>query len=53
MPVELNFDKPEVWQKGNPRFSRDHGIIERLSDMSKSFGTEITIDERGFGIVKL
>ena len=53
MPVELNFDKPEVWQKGNPRFSRDHGIIERLSDMSKPFGTEISIDERGFGIVKL
>ncbi len=53
MPVELNFDKPEVWQKGNPRFSREHGIIERLSDMSKAFGTEITIDARGFGVVTL
>ncbi len=53
MPVELNFDKPEAWQKGNPRFSCKHGIIERLSDMSKSFGTEISIDERGFGIVTL
>ncbi len=53
MPVELNFDKQEVWQKGNPRFSREHGIIERLSEMSKPFGTEIKIDDRGFGIVKL
>ncbi len=53
MPVELNFDKKEVWQKGNPRFSDKHGIIERLSEMSLPYGTEITVDERGYGIVKL
>ncbi len=53
MPVELNFDKKEVWQKGNPRFSAEHGIIERYAEMSKAFGTTITIDERGFGIVTL
>jgi hypothetical protein len=52
MPVELQFEK-KVWQSGNPRFSRDHGIIERYAEMSAPFGTEITVDERGFGIVKL
>ena len=53
MPVELNFDKKEIWQKGNPQFSDKHGIIERLSEMSNRFGTRITINEKGFGIVKL
>ncbi|MBQ4115759.1 MAG: CapA family protein [Clostridia bacterium] len=52
MPIELNFDK-KVWQSGNPRFSNKHGIIERLAEMSAPYGTEITVDERGFGIVKL
>lgn len=52
MPIELNFDK-KVWQSGNPRFSKDHGIIERLAEMSRPFGCEITVDERGFGVVKL
>lgn len=52
MPLELNFDK-KVWQSGNPRFSRDHGIIERLAEMSRAYGTEITVDERGFGVLKL
>ncbi len=52
MPIELNFDK-KVWQAGNPRFSDKHGIIERLAEMSAPYGTEITVDERGFGIVKL
>lgn len=52
MPIELHFDQ-KVWQSGNPRFSKDHGIIERLADMSREWGTEISIDERGFGVVKL
>lgn len=52
MPIELNFGEPS-WRAGNPRFSRDHGIIERLAEMSQPFGTEITIDQRGYGIVKL
>ncbi len=52
MPVELNFDDP-VWRKGNPRFSTNHGIIERLSLMSKPYGVDIEIDDRGFGVVKL
>lgn len=52
MPIELNFGEP-TWRAGNPRFSNQHGIIERLAQMSKEFGTEITVDDRGFGIVKL
>ena len=52
MPIELNFEK-KIWQSGNPRFSADHGIIERLAEMSKTYGTEITVDKRGFGMVKL
>ena len=53
MPIELNFDKKEVWQKGNPRFSDKHGIIERLSEMSKPFGTKIRVNENGFGVVEV
>lgn len=53
MPIELNFDKEEVWQKGNPVFSSKHGIIERLAKMSETFNTKITVDSRGFGIVEL
>ena len=51
MPVELNLDDP-VWRRGNPRFSKEHGIIERLAEMSKPYGVDIEIDDRGFGIVK-
>ena len=51
-PMELNFDK-KVWQNGNPRVSGAHGIIERYAEMSRGFGTEIEIDARGFGVVKL
>ena len=52
MPIELNFEKTP-WQKGNPRFSKDHGIMERFRDMCQPWGVEIHIDERGYGIVKL
>lgn len=53
MPIELNFDQKEIWQKGNPRFSNKHGIIERLAKMSEQFGTRITINEKGLGIVEI
>ena len=53
MPVELNFDKKKVWQMGNPRFSNQHGIIERLAEMSVPFGVKITIDDKGMGIVEV
>ena len=52
MPIELQFDLP-VWRSGNPRFSADHGIIERLAEMSAPYGTKITVDHRGCGIVEL
>ena len=52
MPIELNFDLP-VWRSGNPRFSDKHNIIQRLNEMSKEFGTTITIDDRGYGVVEL
>ena len=53
MPIELNFDKKEIWQKGDPRFSNKHGIIERLAEMSEQYGTKITVNEKGFGVVEL
>lgn len=52
VPIELNFDK-KVWQSGNPRVSVAHGIIERYAEMSRAFGTEIALDARGFGVVKI
>lgn len=52
MPIELEFDKP-VWRSGNPRFSKDHGIIQRLAELSAPYGTKITEDARGYGIVEI
>lgn len=51
-PIEMGFDEPR-FRTGNPRFSKDHGIIQRLAEMSKEYGTVITVDERGYGIVKV
>ena len=51
-PIEMGFDEPR-YRTGNPRFSKDHGIIERLAEMSKEYGTVITVDQRGYGIVKV
>ncbi|MBR6793902.1 MAG: CapA family protein [Clostridia bacterium] len=51
LPVELNFDKGRS-MGGWPRPKYDDGIIERLAEMSKPYGTEIII-ENGIGIVRL
>lgn len=51
-PIEMGFDEPR-YRTGNPRFSKDHGIIQRLAAMSEEYGTVITVDDRGFGIVKV
>ena len=51
MPIELQFDEP-VWRSGNPRFSNQHGIIERLAELSAPYGTKISVDSRGYGIVE-
>lgn len=52
MPIDLGFGEPRS-TGGLPRPAFDKGIIERLAEMSKPYGTEITIDENGFGKVKL
>ena len=52
MPVELNFDKGRS-MGGWPSPKYDAGILERLAEMSKPYGTEIEIDENGMGIVRL
>ena len=52
MPIELHFDDP-VWRSGNPRFSNQHGIVERLAEMSAPCGTKIVVDDRGYGIVEV
>lgn len=52
MPIELGFDEPR-YRMGNPRLSTDHGIIERLQELSAPYGTKIKVDERGFGVVEL
>lgn len=52
MPIELNFNPEKHYKSGDPRFSKNHGIIERLRDMSAPYGTKITIDYRGYGIVE-
>ena len=52
MPIELSFDAP-VWRSGNPAFSDRHGIIQRLAQMSAPYGTAITVDGRGYGIVQI
>lgn len=53
MPIEMGFDLPNRWQHGDPRPCFDKGIIERLDELSRPFGTKITVDERGYGHVVL
>lgn len=52
LPIELEFDAPR-WRNGNPRIKTNLGIIERLNEMSKEFGTKISINKQGIGIVEL
>ncbi len=52
MPIELGFGEPR-YRLGNPRFCTDRGIIERLADMSAPYGTKISINDEGIGIVEL
>ncbi len=51
-PIELGFGQPRYWM-GTPTIRTDKGILERFAEMSAPFGTEITINEDGIGIVKL
>ena len=52
LPIELGFDN-ERYNIGNPKPCFNRGIIERYAEMSASYGTKITIDENGKGIVNL
>lgn len=52
MPIELGFGEPR-YRIGNPKFRPDREIIERYADMSSKYGTKISIDSRGIGIVEL
>ena len=50
--IELGFGEPR-YRLGNPRFCSDRGIIERLAQMSAPYGTKITINDQGIGVVEL
>ncbi len=52
LPIELGFGEPR-YRLGNPRVCTDRGIIERFAEMSAPFGTKITVDDRGIGIVEV
>ena len=52
LPIELGFGEPR-YRLGNPKFCSDRGIIERYANMSLQHGTNISVDERGIGAVKL
>ena len=52
MPIQLGIGMPR-YRIGDPEFSPDRGIIQRLAEMSAPYGTEITVNEDGIGIVKL
>lgn len=52
LPIELGFGEPR-YRLGNPRVCTDRGIIEKLAKMSESYGTQISVNDDGIGIVKL
>lgn len=52
LPIELGFDQPR-YRTGDPRICTDKGILERFAEMSAPYGTKITINEQGIGIVEL
>lgn len=51
MPIELGFGQPRS-RAGWPRFAPDKGILERLAEMSLSYGTHLTIHD-GIGEIAL
>ena len=52
LPIELDFGKPR-YKNGNPHIETKREILERLKEMSASYGTNIEINDNGIGIVKL
>jgi len=52
LPIELHYGAPRsVGGWPSPNFSA--GILERLREMSRPYGTEITINSDGLGVVRL
>ena len=52
LPIELGYGEPR-YRLGNPRVRTDCGIIQRLAEMSAPYGTQITVNEDGIGVVQL
>ena len=52
MPISLGFGL-ERWRTGYPEPGFGLGILERLQEMSRPYGTFIRIDEEGYGHVAL
>ncbi len=52
LPIELGFDRPR-YRTGDPHICTDRGIIERFAEMSAPYGTKITVNDDGIGIVAL
>lgn len=52
MPIDMGVHL-EYWQMGLPRPGFGMGILERLAEMSKPYGTEIKIREDGIGVIEL
>ena len=52
LPIELGFDQPR-YRIGDPAVCTDRGIIQRFAELSAPYGTKITINEQGIGIVEL
>ena len=51
LPIALGVEQPR-YRNGNPFFAPDRGILQRLADMSACYGTKITADGNGIGIVE-
>ena len=52
LPIELGFDQPR-YRMGDPHICTDRGIIERFAELSAPYGTKISINDQGIGIVEL
>ena len=51
-PIQLGIGEPR-YRIGNPSFCPDRGILERLHKMSSQYGTTITVNKEGIGVVQL
>ena len=52
LPISLGFTESRC-RKGLPRVGFGQGILERLAEMSKPYGTQIEIGEDGIGRIRL